>query len=232
MSDVNLIAGDVMDRSSSLLNDTAKSTFTYSVQLPYLNIALEELQNEYELNEMPVTETVTSNPIVVAANIKAIGFSPTVPALPSDLIEPLILWERPSGIDPYIPMTKVQYLPRYMEGSKIPQLVWYTWESNEIRFLPANAANDVKMDYIRSLFITITASTDKIAVINAEAFLFYRTAALCSRFIGENPTRADSLDSMAQESLNRIVGVGTKGKQNIITRRRPFRAGFKRRVYM
>lgn len=233
MSDVNLTSGVVMDAAASLLNDTAKALFPYAKQLPYLNVALEELQNEYEQNDVPVADTYTTNPITVPANTTVVGFN-TVPALPPDLIEIQYLWERTQGINPFVPVQRVNVLPRWDEGAQTPQLIWFTWESNAINFLPANGNNDIKIDYLRSLFIPFnkTDGTDIIAVINAKNFLSFRTAALCAEFIGENKTRADSLNTQATNSMDMALGTATKSRQGIMIRRRPFRSGFKRRVYM
>ncbi len=226
----SVTAALIMDASAGLLNDTAKSVYTYIAQIPYLNIALQELQEIFELNDVPITGTVTSSPMIVLAGIDHISYTTQAGLiLPSDLIEPQILWERTKNINPYIPMSKVSYLPRYMEGTLIPQLLFYTWEAQEIRFLPANQDNDVKMDYTRNLFTTITISTDTINVINATTFLEFRTGGLCAEFIGENKTRADKLNAFASMSLDRSVGIGTKGRQSIITRHRPFRSAYKRR---
>lgn len=229
MAAPTLLASTVMDVSASLLNDVAKSVYTYVAQIPYLNLALQELQEFFELNDVPVTATVSAV-IQVNANVDHVAFSATSPKLPDDLIEPQILWERARGINPYTPMTKLDYLPRYMEGVQINQLMYYVWEAQEIRFLPANADNDIKMDYTRNLFARVTAGTDVIFVINGESFLEYRTAGLCAEFIGENTTRAQELNGFASLAMDRSIGISTKGRQAIMTRRRPFRNAYKRRV--
>lgn len=222
-----------MDRAASLMNDSAKSIYPYTIQLPYLNMALEELQTEYELNEVPVSEVLFSNPILIPANTRFVGYG-TNPSLPMDLVEVQVLWERPSGIDPFIPVTPLNFLPEYEEGAQIPQLIWYVWENNGLNFLPANQNNDIKIQYQRSLFKVFTDVTgaDKVAVINAASFLWYRTASLLAQFSAENPSRAAVLASQATDAMDTAIGIATKGRQGIMTRRRPFRAGFKRRVYM
>src|SRR5438876_3622389 len=119
----SITSGSVMDASASLLNDTAKSRFTYTVQLPYLNMALQELQEMFELNEIPVTAT-TSTVLTVAAGLDHISFTAQgALILPNDFVEPQQLWERTTGINPYIPMYKVDVLPRYLEGTTINELM-------------------------------------------------------------------------------------------------------------
>src|ERR1700756_2713223 len=115
MASPDLTSGTVMDSAAALLNDVAKSTYTYTVQLPYLNMALQELQEVFELNEVPMVDTVTSNPLTLPANTSFISFTST-PALPTNLIEPQIVWERTAGINPYTQVTRLEYLPRNEEG--------------------------------------------------------------------------------------------------------------------
>ncbi len=233
MSYPTITTGNIMDTAASLMNDTAKTRFTYTVQLPYLNMALQELQEQFELNEIPVTATTTAL-MTVLAGIDHIGFiAQGTLILPNDLIEPQQLWERTQGINPYIPMTKIDVLPRYLEGTLIPEFMFYTWESQEIRFFAASQNNDVKMDYTRSLFaqMTRTDGSDVINVINAQTFLEFRTAALLAQFSDENPSRAQMLNGDAINAIDRALGIGTKGRQSIMTRRKPFRAGYKRRSF-
>lgn len=226
-----------MNQAAALMNDVARSIYPYSIQIPYLNMALQELQEIFELNNVPVTDTVTSSPIDVPAGNTAITFAPAVPIvgvdyLPDDLIEPKVVWERQDGIDPYVPMTRVDFLPRYMEGVEINQFLYFVWQSQEIRFLAANQDNQIKIDYIRNLFAAFVDETDEVSIINTASFLEYRTAGLLAQFCGENPTRAQSLNQDAILALDRSVGIGTKGRQAINIRHRPFRSAYKRRTYM
>src|SRR6266446_9597739 len=107
-------AATIMNQSAALMNDAARSIYTYTIQIPYLNMALQELQEIFELNNVPVTDTVTSTPITVPIGTSAVGFPPTVPIvgvpyLPSDLIEPKVVWERQFGVDPYVPMERLDF---------------------------------------------------------------------------------------------------------------------------
>lgn len=229
MATPDLTAATVMDQSAALLNDVAKTVYTYVAQMPYLNMALQELQEIFELNNVPVTDTI-SDVIACTTATTAIGYA-TSPALPEDMIEPQRLWEAPTGQESWVPMTKVDSLPLYQTGVAIPRYNWYVWNSQEIRVLAANQPNDIKIEYIRNLFTLVTDENTQLAVINAATFLEYRTASLCSEFIGENTTRSSSLNSYAVLGLDRVTGIGAKGRQAILTRRRPFRSAYKRRTY-
>ncbi len=228
-----------MDISASLLNDTAKQVYTYTAQSPYLKLAMDELRELFELNSVPVTQKVTSPIITVAAGVTAIQYNalgtPSFPKLPDDFVEPAQLWERPTGIDPYVPMTKRDYLPHYLEGVQTNQFIYFSWNGQQIEVLPAVQSNDIKMDYIKQLFPDAGATVDQntqINVVNAKTFLEFRVAGLCAEFIERNITSANSLNAQGILALDRVTGISAKGKQSIFTRRRPFRAGYKRRGWM
>lgn len=230
MATVDLVAGTVMDIAASLMNDSSKSTYTYAAQVPYLNMALQELEEAFELGNIPATQN-TSAVIPVDAGDTVIVFNAAVgsPSLPDDMIEPAQLWESARNLNQWTPMTKRDYLPHQLEGVDIPEFIFYTWNSQQIEVLPASADNDIKIDYIGNLFTPVVDESSLINVINARTFLEYRTAALMAEFIERNKTSSDSLNAYALMALDRATGIGVKGKQNIMTRRRPFRSGFKRR---
>jgi hypothetical protein len=219
-----MTAGQIMDFSAAMLNDPLKKLFTYNKQLPYLQIALQELKEECEIANIPNTNKVSA-PLTVSPAMRDIG-GPTGPPLPTDLIEPLSLWERQSGtVNDFTLMTKREFLPE-TQGSTAEFMYW-TWNQQMIEFIKATGPRDVKIHYTSSPVDVITDDRSQVVMINCATFLEYRTAALVARFVGQNKTRADELDSFAVGGLERALGIDTKGKQAIATRRRPFRAAFK-----
>ena len=230
MATPDFTAGDVMDSAAALLNDVARSVYTYAAQLPYLNLASQELQELFEHNEIPVT-TEKSSEITVAADETEITFD-VAPLLPEDLIEPQELWEKFDGdTTQFTPMTRVTQLPEYLEGQPTSQRIYWAWNDQKIKLFEATGITIIKIDYIKALFTEIVDENQNIGVINAKTFLEFRTAGLCARYIGENPTRADQLDNSASLAMDRALGIGAKTRQSIITRRRPFRASYKTRGF-
>lgn len=230
MSAADLIAGTVMDASASLLNDTAKVVYTYAAQIPYLRMSLDELREYFQLHSIPMTED-TSAVIPIPVGVDKIVYNGVgVPTLPNDFVEPNQLWESDTNTpnDSFIPMTRRDYLPHYLEGVQTSQFIFYVWQSQEIRFLPANRINYIKIDYIRELFQFVLDENSQINVVNAKTFLAYRTAALCAEFIERNLTSANGLNAYGGLALDRATGIGVKGKQSIMTRRRAFRGAYKR----
>jgi len=235
-STTDLTAVIVMDRVAALMNDAAKTSYTYTAQLPYLNMALDELQELFELNNIPVTNQ-TAAFITVPIGIKAInpeiGYPPnTPPNYPRDLVEIQGLYERLGGtVDPFIPMTQREFLPHAIDDLPTQSLTYWIWQDQRIKFIGALADREVKIDYIKTIFPREVVASSSIGIINAKGFLYYRTAALCSMFIGENASRGEELNGLATLSLDRITGISIKGKQAIMTRRRPFMAGYKTRGF-
>lgn len=222
----------IMDMSASLLNDTAQTQYTDEAQLPYLNMALDELQEFFEQNNVPKTNE-TSDTLEVAEGVDTIGLA-TIPPLPTGLIEIQQLWESPSGQESWTPMTKREFIPHYLQnGQEINQFLIWAYIDDEIKLIAANQDNDIKIDYIKSIFNTPIVIADvgvDITIKNVKSFLGFRTAGLCAQFIMEDPERAGSLNGFASVALDRTLGISTKGRQSIVNRRRPFRAAYKART--
>lgn len=210
-----------MDLAASLQNDTAKTIYTYTVQIPYLNMAMAELQEVFEQHNVPATNDTTSSPITVNVGTTTI-------TLPTDLVEIQQLHERLfNSNDDYTPMTRRDFLPKTTVITS--DLCYWQYNGQVVSFIGANTARQVLVDYVQSLFVPITAPSDTITLINSKTFLAYRTAGLCSQFVGENQDRADNLNQFAILALDRALGINIKGTQSISTRRRPFRQAFKLR---
>ena len=217
-----MTAGEVMNRAASLLNDTPKTQFTYAAQIPYLNTAIDELQEEMELMGLSTTRGYSTGYAIGA------GAGAIVAPLPTNLVEFQNLYEKSSGAPStdYLEMTKVEFLP---DLTATNSLRYWTYQEGQIRFVPANSARDVKIEYIGAIQALVVANTDLITILNSRSYLAFRTAGLVARFVGENPTRADQLDSMALQARDKLLGIGVKANQSMPVRRAPFMASYKLR---
>lgn len=222
---------EILSMSASLQNDTAQTVYTNAAMLPYLNMALRDLQELFELYNIPVTNA-TSAVINCPTGTTTISFGGS-PTLPGDLIEIQQLWESNEGANQWTPLTKKEFLPHYLEGAPTNMFIVWAWIGNQIKFLPSNQDRDIKIDYITSLFGTILIGSINtelgVKLKNIFSYLGYRTAALCSMFIGENPERASALSSQADSALSKSLGISIKGGQAIGVRRRPYRQNYKQR---
>lgn len=205
-----LLASEVMDSAAAVLNDVDKTTYDYDTQLPYLKLALQELQEVFELNSLPVTE-FSSQAIPVGANITELEFNVAGQTrLPDNLIEIQSIHEWTNSF--WSPVSR---------GS-------YVWKGNKLYLQESNIARDIKIDYIGSLFPKFLRSDTIIGVQNGFGYLSYKTAELIADQIEHNTERAQINAGRALASLDRISGITIKAKQNIMARRKPFRSAYRR----
>lgn len=219
----------ILATSRAVLNDQEDAVYHDAVLLAYLNMALAELEEIFELNSIPSTDR-TSAIINVPAGVTRIGFD-TIPELPLDLIEIQQLWESLEGQDTWVPLTKKNYLTQSLGNSPVALFGTWAWMNQGIHLLESSQDNDLKLDYICSLFTELTVGNlgNRNVILNTDTFLSYRTAGLAAEFIDENITRSDKLNLFGGVALERSLGISIKGKQSITTRRRPFRAAWKSR---
>lgn len=227
---MQITAGEVMQRSASLLNDTARSLYTFSAQVPYLNIAMDELQELFEENNIASTcQESAVIPTTNSTSITEIGFTN---GLPADLIEIQQIWERPTGSQNYdwLPLKRKDYLPK--NQVPITNFIFFTWQDQKLKLPACNGDNDIKLDYIKSLFTPVVDENTVINVINCKSFLSYRNAALCAMYIGENESRADSLNTSSALAISRALNINVKNQQTQIGRRRPFMSSYRRSGFL
>lgn len=225
-----LLASEVMDSTAAVLNDIDKTVYDYDTQIPYLKLALQELSELFQLNSLPDVEN-TSVEIPIAANTTRLQFNANGNVrLPDNLIEILKIWERATNTVGWVPMTRKDFVPIAYSGIQTPMLQFWTWQQNELKFLPATGNNEIKIEYIGSLFPKYLRADTILPVQNAFGYLSYKTAELISDQIEHNDARAQSNGGRALLSLDRIQGIKVKSKQSIMARRRPFRAGYKSRI--
>lgn len=226
MATSDVFTSDIMDAAAALMNDSAMEVYNYETQIPYLKIVVRELREILELSSSPVTSK-KSTVINLDAGIVSVGFD-TTPALPPDLVDIYKVWESPEGMDRYIPMSRKDSIPDYYLGVESSYFGIWAWQDNAIKLPSANADIDLKLDYLRSISDADIDENSNIGVINCDSFVTFRLAALLAEFVEENTEHKDSLMISAIEGKDRMLGIENKGKQAIMTRRRPFRASYKR----
>lgn len=220
---------EIMDIAAADMNDAAQTNYTDTALLPYLNMAIEELIQRMEENNLPVTNKTSAN-IEVLAGQTEIAFAGTSAQLPADLIEPEMLWESDDDGTTWTPMTKVEQInPNIATGQELSMFGVYEWQGDKI--VVPQSTNDIiiQIRYIRKLINTplTTSQVDVPLQINAKLFLGHKTGALCAMLSAQNETRAGALNELAEQAIEREMNIPTKGRQNIATRRRPFRQNFK-----
>lgn len=214
---MSVTAGNIMDRSAALLTDPTKVTFSYVVQLPYLLIAWDEIQEELVANGIVDVDEATAA-VSVTAGTKEL----TNP--PIDLLFPLHLWERASGGAEADWVKMDEKVPDPADSQVETLDVWY-WEENTIKFRGATTNREVRIKYQKEL-TTISSEATVIPVSNVKSFLAHRTAAIIAEVRG-NKLRAQSLGAKADYFLAKATSTKVKDMQDAPAR--PKRYGYGRR---
>lgn len=219
-------AGNVMDTTAALMNDAAKTLFTYTVQLPYLRMAQQELDQQLNLNECPLDLISEYESTVLAGEIAL--------SLPTSFFLPISLKERVSGSNletDYKPMTEVANVYD-LSLEQTTQLVYWDFRHNCINFVGSTVNRQVRLYYWRhATAIVDDGSIESQA--GANNFLSYKTAALIARFIRKQDGIADNLELQAAQSLDLLLSVLVKNTQGVRVRRLPFRtSGLGRGLYV
>ena len=234
MSTTSLTAGEVMRRVASLMNDTARTNYTYAAQLPYLNMAIDDLMEQLEeSNASPSNQTSALITLPIGSYRIGSTDSGIIPSYPSDLVEIQEIGERTYGTtDQFVKMSRREFLSRKDVASNV--LGEWIWEDQIIKFQPVGALSirEIELKYVREPIALAADENSVIGTISARPYLSFKTAAYCAFYIGENESRAGVLDVKAEQSIERLLNINSKGRQEMITRRRPFRASYKSKGFI
>ena len=206
-----------------LMNDPEMTEYNVKNVQGYVGLAMGELSDLLEEANIPITNQVSVHPVN-----KNVG---VLVNPPFDAIEFQEVAERARGSNgPFIPLPRREFPDAYPQTSS---LMYWCWLSKELVFNPtgSNTPMEVQLKYTRrpGLGWELSGEDFIVADITSHQFLVYKTAALCSRFIAEDLPRAALLEDLAEKAFERIIAISNKGKQQIMTRHRPFRAGYKLR---
>jgi hypothetical protein len=211
-------AGDIMDESASLLNDSVKALFTYTAQIPYLKRANESLENLLvscgisiqRRASIMMTVTPQAGPIDLG---DLVGY-------PSEMLLPISLFERGSSQETWNFVPEKEWIPDIPPTGTVS---YWAFHDNTVFITGVTSQREVKINFWRQLS-TITSEGSNAEVAGSKTFLAAKTAEMCARYIGQNPEVADSLYQIevvpAQDLLERIY---IKNTQGVRSRRLPFR---------
>ena len=214
------LASTIFDEARMLLNEPAAKLYTNTILLPVLRKAYRELQQEMVDNGISVARD-QSTALTLPANTTAITFSSS-PALPSNLLYPIMLHEKFSGQsdNEYVLMQEKVWTP---DETQSERLQYWVWAEDEIKLLGSTGVTLVRLRYWGSLTAIVDGTTN-IPIRDCETFLSSRTAAIAAYVIGRMPTIGEVLNADADKALGLFLSTGVKNRQALPTRRKPFRA--------
>jgi len=220
------LASVALNEARLLLNDTAAKLYTDTILLPVLRKAYRELQQELVDNGVATAKEATAA-LTVPANTTVIN-STSTPALPTDLLYPIMLHERFEGQEDvdYVEMDERPWPPDLTQNSR---LQYWTWAEGEIKTPGATGITILRIRYWKDLAAIVDGTTN-IPILDSVTFLAARTAAIAAFSIGGAPTKSQALQGDAEVALNRLVSTAVKNRQAMPVRRQPFR-GFRRSFF-
>jgi hypothetical protein len=139
----SITASECISAAAAYLNDFGLLTWTKERLFAHLLQAHKQLQVRLMLNGLPVIKK-TSDIIVVPVNQLDLNDDQ-----PTDLVEPITVWERLSGSsDNFVEMKEKGWEPETTQSS---ELRYWTWYGELIKFLGATTIRDVKVKYKASI---------------------------------------------------------------------------------
>jgi len=142
--------------------------------------------------------------------------------LPSNLLVPLKLWERPNGSNQdFVEMTDLTThggLPSRIQGSA---LECWEWRTDGVYFIGATQDNQIRMRY-NSAYPDLTGPNDVVLIRGAQEAIAYPTAGLAG--LARGAPLAEQMEQLGMDYIEDLVVQSVRRQQNVGTRRKPFRS--------
>lgn len=244
---------DVMQLVRSICNDTFPGIagaqgriFTNNAPftLPYLNSAFRKVQRKLRLEGVtfPIKDNVVlSNltPVVTTdANVQVyVGFNGyfdgttmhASPTLPSDLMQPLYLWEQTVGSGfPFQPMTPPNgsVLPSVLQG---PYLGFWEWRNYKIFMIGSTMIKNLRLRYQSGQppldIPPQDFATTAINILDSQDAIANYMAAMFGRARGANPKVVDDVEAEGDRCVSDMAEEYVRQSQSIQNRRIPYGDG-------
>ena len=226
-------AGQLTALVRSLLNDSQGNLFTDSVLLPYVNSAYRKMQRaignagaggSIQDDALLVVEAVTDTDTSLQVSITDATAPPN--QLPTDLLFPLKLWERPNGsTQDFVEMVDLSQHGGLPSRAQDVTLSVWEWRADGIYFLGATQDTQIRLRYLKA-FPDLTDATSPVLVRYAQEAIAYASAALAGWARG-SPLAA-KWDDAASDAIEDLVSASVRREQNTARRRKPFssRSGY------
>jgi hypothetical protein len=225
--------GQITSLVRSLLNDSQGNLFTDTLLLPYLNSAYRKVQRA--IGNAGAGGFIQDDVLLVVAavaqqdpSLQVSITDATAPPnqLPTDLLVPLKIWERPNGSSDdfaeMVDLTRHGGLPS--RDQDVSLSVW-EWRAAGLWFVGATQDTQIRLRYLKA-YPDFTDSTSPVLVRNAQEALAYATAALAGWARGS--PLAEKWDDAATDAIEDLVNAAVRREQQSQRRRRPYssRPGF------
>jgi hypothetical protein len=222
-------AGQITALVRSLLNDSQGNLFTDAILLPYANSAYRKVQRA--IGNAGGGGFIQDDALLVVTAIAGADTSlqvsitdATAPPnqLPTDLLFPLKLWERPNGsTDDFLEMVDLSQHGGLPSRAQDVTLSVWEWRADGIYFLGATVDTQIRLRYLKA-YPDLTDATSPVLVRNAQEAIAYATAALAAWSRGS--PLAERWDDASVDAIEDLVIAAVRREQQSSRRRRPFSA--------
>lgn len=201
--------------------------------IPYLNMAIAKLRANLAKNSASEVRftAILQLPMQDAETTQTeISDETVAPQLPTDLVEPLRMWEKPqcSGQQSFKKVTKVDVLPDVCPGSF---LNFWQWQNGQINLVGATQPTTIKLEY-ESIFMNgltpIVDPTDLIPLAFSSETLGVGCAWYAAMADAGATADTSALGELFQNGIDDIVVRVVKPGQYKSRRRKPY--GCRRRI--
>lgn len=206
-------AGSVTLRAATHLNDPSQLVYTSTVLLPFVNMALEELEEELDVYEVaPLkNESIT---ITVAQG------DTVLTQMPTDYIEAVALFERSQGSsDDWMEVRETNWIDVNLDESD--RILNWAPRGGQIRITPPVSAREVQLKYLKGL-TEATSVGVTLDIVGSLRFLGLVTARNAARDAGNSKSKADSYADDIRKAKDSLVRRLSNEGQGIGVRRRPY----------
>lgn len=222
-------AGQITALIRSLLNDVAANYATDTVLLPYVNSAYRSVQRKIMnaggrgfttdnvlliLPAVPANQQNQQNQAVIN------DATPPPGQLPSNLLEPLGIWERPNASTQDFTLmqdlTEKGGLPARMQG---PTLGCWEFRTDGVYFIGATQDTQLRMRYT-SFFQDLVGPNDMVLIRGAQEAIAYSAAGLSG--LARGSAFAAQIDTLASDAIEDLISQNIRANQVQGVRRRPY----------
>jgi hypothetical protein len=208
-------ASVIMDEAAVMMNDAAKTQYTYAAQLPYLRMALSDLEGKLLSGGYGRIRKRHAD-----TNISVSGSPISFPSPPSDLLLPVELYEKGSG-EPDSNYIEIVFCRFFPNDAAAPVLGNYTFNNDIIQFPPVTQARVVRLDYYASL-TAVADETTPITLIRVQRYLASATAYLLAKYVANSPSRMATTKEDKDEADHLLFNPMIHADQAAPVRKRPY----------
>lgn len=213
----------------SLLNDAPGNWATDTILLPYVNSGYRTVQRK--VANAGGGGFITDNTLLVVAAVPAVSQDPssqvvlndaTPPPnqLPSNLLLPLVIKERPNlSTQDFADMKDTTLhggLPSRIQTQFLQE---WEWRQDGIYFVGATQDTQIRLRFTAA-FPDVTGPTDIILIRGAQEAIAYSGVGLSG--LARGSPLAEKIDTLASDAIEDVIVMNVRAQQNAGVRRRPF----------